>query len=325
VTRQAAHLGYLPRLRIAHTSEEQIGQVYVPWINWALLAAVLALVFTFKSAEALAYAFGMAVTGTITITTLLYFYVVRHQWGKPRWLVAAGACPLLAVDLLFLAANVTKLPHGAWLPLLIAAAVFTVLVIWQQGRALATRLRERDEGPLRDFVDQLHARRPPLHRVPGTAVFLNRGKATAPLALRANVEHNQVLHEQELILAIETLPVPHVPAAGRLEVDDLGYKNDRLIHVTARFDYMDSPDVPGLLPSSARRTWKVRSTKAASPILPVRHRPAPRHAPGHEPVAQAPVPRHSPAHRRRRRVLPPPPGQDRHHGLPHRALTWQPA
>jgi KUP system potassium uptake protein len=137
---------------------------------------VLALVFTFKSAEALAYAFGMAVTGTITITTLLYFYVVRHQWGKPRWLVAAGACPLLATDLLFLAANVAKIPHGAWLRMLIAVAVFTVLVTWQQGRALVTRLRKRDEGPLRDFVDQLHARRPPLHRVPGTAVFLNRGR-----------------------------------------------------------------------------------------------------------------------------------------------------
>ena len=248
VTRQAAQLGYLPRLRITHTSEEQIGQVYVPWINWALLAAVLALVFTFKSSAALAYAFGMAVTGTITITTLLFFYVVRQQWGKPLWLALAGAVPLLAVDLLFFAANLTKLPHGAWLPLLIAVAVFTVLVTWQQGRALVTRLRERDEGSLRDFVDQLHASKPPLHRVPGTAIFLNRGKATAPLAMRANVEHNQVLHEKVLILAIETTPVPHIPAAGRLAVDDLGYKDDRITHVTARFGYMDSPDVPGLLP-----------------------------------------------------------------------------
>jgi len=185
VTQQAAQIGYLPRLRIAHTSEEQIGQVYVPWINWALLTAVLALVFTFKSSAALAYAFGMAVTGTITITTLLFFYVVRYQWGKPLWLTAAGAVPLLTVDLLFFAANVTKIPHGAWLPLLIAVAVFTVLVTWQKGRQLVTRLREQDEGPLRAFVDELHARRPPLHRVPGTAIFLNRGKATAPLAMRA--------------------------------------------------------------------------------------------------------------------------------------------
>jgi KUP system potassium uptake protein len=248
VTRQAAQLGYLPRLRIAHTSEEQIGQVYVPWINWALLAAVLALVFTFKSSEALAYAFGMAVTGTITITTLLFFYVVRYQWGKPRWLVATGATALLAVDLLFFAANVTKIPHGAWLPLLIGVAVFIVMVTWQKGRELVTRLREQDEGPLQAFVDQLHARKPALHRVPGTAIFLNRGKATAPLALRANVEHNQVLHEHVLILAIETVPVPHVPAAGRLTVDDLGYSDDGIIHITARFGYMDAPDVPGLLP-----------------------------------------------------------------------------
>jgi len=248
VTRQAAQLGYLPRLRIAHTSEEQIGQVYVPWINWALLVAVLALVFTFRSSASLAYAFGMAVTGTITITTLLFFYLARYQWGWPLWLVAAGGVPLLAVDLLFLAANVTKLPHGAWLPLLIAVAVFTVMVTWQKGRGLVTRRREQDEGPLRAFVDELHARRPPLLRVPGTAIFLNRGGTTAPLALRANVEHNQVLHELVLILAIETALVPHVPPPGRLMVDDLGYQGDRIVHVTARFGYMDSPDVPGLLP-----------------------------------------------------------------------------
>jgi len=248
VTRQAAQLGYLPRLRITHTSEEQIGQVYVPWINWALLAAVLALVFAFRSSEALAFAFGMAVTGTITITTLLFFYVVRRQRGWPPWLVAAGAVPLLTIDLLFLAANLTKLPHGAWLPLAIAIVVFTVLVTWQQGRELVTRVREDDEGPLQAFVDQLHARKPPLTRVPGTAIFLHRGSGTAPLAMRANVEHNQVLHEHVLVLAIETLPVPHVPPGERLQVDDLGYSDDGIVGVTARFGYMDSPDVPGLLP-----------------------------------------------------------------------------
>jgi KUP system potassium uptake protein len=248
VTRQAAQLGYLPRLRIAHTSEKQIGQIYVPWINWALLAAVLTLVVTFKSSTALAYAYGVAVTGTITITTLLFFYVVRNQWGRPLWLVAASAAPLLAVDLLFLAANLTKLAHGAWLPLVIAVAVFTVLTTWQKGRELVTRQRELDEGSLREFVAELHDRKPPLPRVPGTAIFLNRGKALAPLAMRANVEHNQVLHEHVLILAIETVPVPHVPPAGRLHVDDLGYKDDRIIHVTARFGYKDTPNIPGLLP-----------------------------------------------------------------------------
>ena len=248
VTQQAAQIGYLPRLRIAHTSEEQVGQIYVPWINWALLAAVLALVFTFRTSTALAYAYGVAVTGTITITTLLFFYIVRQQWRKPLWLVAATAAVLLTIDLLFLAANLTKLPHGAWLPLVIGIAVFTVLTTWQKGRALVTRQRELDEGSLRAFIDELHARRPPLRRVPGTAIFLNRGKATAPLAMRANVEHNQVLHEHVLILAIQTLPVPHVADAERLEIDDLGYTDDRIYHVTARFGYMDAPSVPSLLP-----------------------------------------------------------------------------
>jgi len=248
VTRQAAQLGYLPRLRIAHTSEKQIGQIYVPWINWALLAAVLALVFTFKTSTALAYAYGVAVTGTITITTLLFFYVVRSQWGRPLWLVAAVAAPLLGVDLLFFAANIIKLPYGGWLPIAVAIAVFTVLTTWQKGRELVTRQRVHDEGSLREFVVQLHDRKPPLLRVPGTAIFLNRGKVTAPLAMRANVEHNHVLHEHVLILAIDTVPVPHVASAGRLDVDDLGYKDDRIVHVTARFGYMDTPNVPGLLP-----------------------------------------------------------------------------
>jgi KUP system potassium uptake protein len=258
VTRQAAQLGYLPRLRIAHTSEEQIGQIYVPWINWALLVAVLALVFTFKTSTALAYAYGVAVTGTITITTLLFFYVVRSQWGKPLWLVAAVAAPLLAVDLLFFAANIIKLPYGGWLPIAVAVAVFTVLTTWQKGRELVTRQRELDEGSLREFVNELHDRKPPLPRVPGTAIFLNRGKATAPLAMRANVEHNHVLHEHVLILAIQTVPVPHVPPAGRLEVDDLGYKDDRIVHVTARFGYMDSPNIPGLLPLIRRAKLESR-------------------------------------------------------------------
>ena len=248
VAHQAARLGYLPRLRIAYTSEQQMGQIYVPFINWLLLVAVLTLVVTFKSSAALAYAFGMAVTGTITITTLLYFYVVRYQWRRPLWIVAPGAAILLTVDLLFFAANLTKLVSGAWLPLLIAITAFTVLTTWQRGRELVTRQREHDEGSLGEFVDQLHAMKPPLPRVPGTAVFLNRGKDTAPLALRANVEHNHVLHGHVLILAVETMPVPHVPAAERITADDLGYTDDRIIHITARFGYMDQTNVPGLLP-----------------------------------------------------------------------------
>jgi KUP system potassium uptake protein len=247
VTSQAAQLGYLPRVRVLHTSESTIGQIYVPWINWLLMVSVLTLVFAFRSSAALAYAFGMAVIATITITTLLYFYLARIRWHTPLWLVGIGAGTLLAVDLLFLAANLTKLVHGAWLPLLIGLTAFTVMTTWQRGREVVTRERERAEGPLRAFVDELREARRLLTRVPGTAIFLNRGKQTAPLAMRANVKHNHVLHEQILILSIETLPVPHVPDTQRIEIDDLGYAGDGIIHVSARYGYMDSPDVPAAL------------------------------------------------------------------------------
>ena len=248
VASQAARLGYLPRLRIEYTSEEVMGQIYIPFINWLLLVAVLTLVLTFRSSAALAYAYGTAVTGTITITTLLFFYYARHQWRWPLWIVLTGGGVLLAIDVLFFAANLTKLVHGAWLPLLIGVIAFTILTTWQRGRELVTQQRIRDEGPLPAFIDQLHAMKPPLHRVPGTAVFLNRGKATAPLAMRANVEHNEILHEHVLILTIESMPAPHVPAAERITVDDLGYSDDRIVHVTARFGYMDPQNVPALLP-----------------------------------------------------------------------------
>ena len=248
VAHQAGQLGYLPRLRIQYTSEELMGQIYVPWINWLLLAAVLTLVLAFRTSAALAYAYGTAVTGTITITTLLFFYYARHRWRWPLWIVLAGGGVLIAIDLLFFAANLTKLTHGAWFPLLIGIIAFTILTTWQRGRELVTLERVREEGPLPEFIAQLHAMKPPLHRVPGTAIFLNRGKATAPLALRANVEHNEILHEEVLILSIETMPAPHITDAERLQIDDLGYKDDRIIHVTARFGYMDQTNVPGLLP-----------------------------------------------------------------------------
>jgi KUP system potassium uptake protein len=248
VAHQAGRLGYLPRLRIQYTSEKIMGQIYIPWINWLLLVSVLTLVLAFRSSAALAYAYGTAVTGTITITTLLFFYYARHQWRTPLWIVLAGGGILLVIDLLFFAANLTKLTHGAWLPLLIGITAFTIFTTWQRGRELVTRARAREEGPLREFIAQLHAMNPPLHRVPGTAIFLNRGKETAPLALRANVEHNEILHQEVLILSVETMPAPHIPAAERLQIDDLGYDDDRITHVTARFGYMDKTDIPALLP-----------------------------------------------------------------------------
>ena len=251
VAQQAMQLGYLPRLRVVYTSAKTMGQIYVPWINWLLMAAVLALVLAFRTSTALAFAYGMAVTGTITITTLLFFYIVRRQWGKPLWLVVPAAAAFLAFDLLFLSANLTKLTHGAWFPLLVGVAIFTVLVTWQRGRELVSERRERQEGCLRSFVEELHRREPPLRRSPGTAVFLNRNKATTPLAMRATVEHNQTLHEHVVILSLETEPVPSVPPDERFAVDDLGYSDDGISHLTARFGYMEQPDVPTALRCAA--------------------------------------------------------------------------
>jgi KUP system potassium uptake protein len=243
---QAVQLGYLPRLRVVHTSPSTYGQVYMPWINGMLMMAVLILVFAFRSSASLAYAYGMAVTGTITITTILFLYIARMRWRAPLWLIVIGGGALLCVDLLFLAANLTKLVHGAWLPLLIAMAIFVIMTTWQRGSAIVTHKRVAAEGPLQGFVDQLSRRRE-LLRVPGTAVFLSRGNKTTPLALRANVRHNHVLHEHVVIVTIDTLSIPRVEDSERIQIDPLGDIHDGIIYVTARFGYMETPDVRHVL------------------------------------------------------------------------------
>ncbi|WP_370069561.1 potassium transporter Kup [Mycobacterium sp. MAA66] len=247
VAAQAARLGYLPRLRVMHTSASTIGQIYVPWINSILVVAVLTLVFAFRSSAALAYAFGMAVTGTITITTLLFLNIARARWNWPLWVVIGIGAPLLTVDLLFFAANLTKLVHGAWLPLLIGLITFTIMTTWQRGAEIVTRARDQAEGSLRQFVDSIVASKPPVTRVPGTAVFLNRGIETAPLAMRANVKYNRMLHEHVVVLTLITATVPRIADADRLQVDDLGYTDDGIVHVTAKHGYMERPNVPAAL------------------------------------------------------------------------------
>lgn len=247
VASQAARIGYLPRLRIAHTSESTPGQIYVPWVNWLLLVAVLTLVLAFRSSTALAFAFGMAVTCTITITTLLLGYLAHAMWRLPLWLVIVVWTPLLTVDLLFVAANLTKLLHGAWLPLLIGLATFTVMTTWQRGRTVVADERDRLEGSLREFVDELWHDPARLTIVDGTAVFLNRGKQSVPLALRANVEHNSVRHRHTVIASVETEPVPRISPDDRVRIDHLDYRDDGIFHVTVRVGYMEPPDVPAAL------------------------------------------------------------------------------
>jgi KUP system potassium uptake protein len=253
VSRQAMQLGFVPRLTIRHTSHEEEGQVYAPFINWGIFVAVVGLVIGFQSSERLASAYGIAVTGTLAIDTILFFYVVRTAWRKGWALVALGVVGFLSVDLLFLSANLRKVLHGGWFPLTIAALIFVVLMTWRLGSRIVTANREEEEGALRDFVHALRAMDPPVFRVPGTAVFLNRNPHTTPLAMRANVEHNHTLHETAVIMSMETLGVPHVTPADRLTIDDLGYGDDGIAHVTARFGFQDEQNVPAVLALAAEQ------------------------------------------------------------------------
>jgi len=246
VTRQAVQLGFLPRLRIRNTSEEA-GQVYAPAVNGLLFVAVVALVLGFGSSANLASAYGIAVTGTLAIDTVLFFVVVRFMWKKPLWLVALGAGAFLFVDLAFFGANIPKVAHGGWFPLLLATLVFTLLTTWQRGREIVSRRRAEAEGELDDFVEEIHAMDPPVHRAPGTAVCLTAGRETTPLALRENVDHNHVLHESVVIVSVETRRVPHVDESERATVDDLGYGDDGLLHVSLAYGFQDDHDIPAAL------------------------------------------------------------------------------
>jgi KUP system potassium uptake protein len=251
VTRQAVQLGFLPRLNIRHTSSREIGQIYVPAVNWFLLAAVLALVLGFGSSTKLASAYGIAVTGTITADTILFFVVVATLWRKPTWLALAGAAVFGAIDLAFLAANLTKAEHGGWFPLTVAAVVFTVFSTWKRGSERVHEERIAEEGSLRSFVEELRTMDPPVVRVPGTAVYLNARRETTPLAMRAGVEHTGVLHESAVILSIVTTKAPYVSESERLTVDELGYEDDGITHLTAHFGFQDALVVPRLLELAA--------------------------------------------------------------------------
>jgi KUP system potassium uptake protein len=249
VASQAAQLGYAPRLRMNHTSECSAGQIYVPSINGILLVAVLILVFGFRSSAALGYAYGMAVTGTITITTLLFLYLARARWRAPLWLVVIGGGALLTVDLMFLAANLTKLLHGAWLPLLIGLSAFTFMTTWQRGRAVVTANLDRHEGSLSEFVGDLNHRSRPLTRIPGTIVVLTHDHTTVPVWIRRAAGRGgiHVVPEHVIFVVVDTVPLPRVSESQRVTVHDLGNPGDGIIAASLRFGYMDRPDIPRAL------------------------------------------------------------------------------
>jgi KUP system potassium uptake protein len=264
MTQQAVQLGFLPRLTIRHTSEREVGQIYVPAVNAAMFVTVLAIVIAFGSATALASAYGVAVTGTFMLNTILFLAVARLLWHKPWRLIALGGASFLTVELAFFAANLTKVVHGGWLPLAIAVMFFTVLMTWYKGRKIVTTNRGTAEGSLREFIEELDAHDFPVSQVAGVGVFLNRSLESTPLALRANVERNHVLHKQVIIVSVETERVPHVPEAERLEADTrimfsgatgdpLDLPAESITALTLRFGFLDEPDIPAALRLAVER------------------------------------------------------------------------
>ncbi len=238
VTHQAVQLGFLPRLKIRHTSAKALGQIYIPAVNWALLSLVLLLIVTFKQSTNLASAYGIAVTGTMFLTTCMLAVLLFQVWKWNRILSGAIIGLFLVIDGTYFASNLTKIPDGGWFPLLIAGIIFTVLTTWATGRRL---LRERlAEGamPLPVFIKSTATT---MHRVRGTAVFLSSSPNTIPTALLHNIKHNQVLHERVLILTVKVEQVPYVEPAARLEIHDSGSGFYRVI---LHYGFMEDVDIP---------------------------------------------------------------------------------
>jgi KUP system potassium uptake protein len=247
LTRQALQLGYSPRVTILHTSQTAIGQIYLPGVNRLLAVTCVLLVLVFQSTNNLASAYGIAVTGTMTITTVLFCTVARDRWHWPRWRVALVGALFLSVDLAFLGANLAKVASGGWLPLLIAVVIYVLMTTWKRGReSVASALRE-SALPLDLFLEDIRRRRPA--RVPGTAVFMTSDPAGVPVVLLHHLKHNKVLHETVVIMSIEGEEIPQVPREERLTLKSLG---DGFHRVVGRYGFMETPDVPALLASLQR-------------------------------------------------------------------------
>jgi KUP system potassium uptake protein len=242
LTTQAVQLDYLPRLKILHTSAQHIGQVYVPLVNWLLMIGCVGLVVGFRTSSALASAYGIAVTTTMLITTLLFYRVARDRWGWSAVRSVATLTPLMAVDLAFLAANVPKIPTGGWFPLVVGFGLVIQMTTWRRGRELVASRIRRGERPMTEVGrEALDAK---VARVPGTAVYLFKDAGAAPPALVSNLEHNKVLHEITLLLSVSVAEVPRVDADDRVTYTPVG---PGIHQIELRFGFMDEPDVPDAL------------------------------------------------------------------------------
>ena len=246
VARQAVQLGFLPRLKIVHTSRTE-GQIYVPVINWMLGLGVVALVIAFQHSAKLADIYGVAVTGTFVLNTILFLAVSRSMWHTPRWRLALLGALFLTVEIAFFSSNLSKVANGAWLPLVVGLGFAFVMMTWRRGGQILTRNRIAEEGPLDQFLNELCDGATPIHRVPGTAVFLNPGSKTTPLALRAEVERIHTLQEKVLLVSLERVSVPHVLPAKRFRVERVGRGLFKVTHVEIRAGYRDRFDCPAAL------------------------------------------------------------------------------
>ena len=242
VARQAMQLGYVPRMRIQHTSKDTIGQIYIPAINWILMFAVIMLVLTFRSSSGLASAYGVSVSATMLIDTLLLAIVARASWGKLKYIVLPLCALFLVVDVSFLVANGVKFFDGAWVPVAIGITVFTFLRTWRRGRELLSAEIQKEGIQLDVFLPGLMLSPPT--RVPGTAIFMTAQRGVVPHALLHNLKHNKVLHDRNIFLTVETLTVPFLDNRARAKVDEIG---DDFYRVVLRFGFMETPDVPQAL------------------------------------------------------------------------------
>jgi KUP system potassium uptake protein len=239
VARQAMQLGYIPRMQVRHTSRDTIGQIYIPGINWLLMILVIVLVLTFRSSTNLASAYGVSVSGTMLIDTLLLALLARATWRRARWWVLPVCAVVVVIDIGFLIANGAKFFDGAWFPVVLGLVVFTVLRTWRRGRELLYEEVRKGGIQLDTFLPGLMLAPPA--RVPGTAIFLIAQQGMVPPALLHNLKHNKVLHERNVFLTVETLNVPYAPKEKRLRIEPIGDDFHRII---LRFGFMETPDVP---------------------------------------------------------------------------------
>jgi KUP system potassium uptake protein len=251
LTRQAIQLGLLPRTEIRFTSEAHAGQIYLPQVNWIILVGVLTLVVTFKTSSSLASAYGIAVTGTMVVTSIMAIFVIWKYWKWPLWAALAMMLPLLALDVIFLGANSLKVFDGGYVPLGLGALLLLVMWTWRKGSKILFDKTRKLEVPLVDLVGSL-SRRPP-HCVPGTAVFFTSDPQSAPTALLHSLKHYKVLHENNVVLTVRTSDSPSVPPEEKVKIEKL---NDLFSRITVTYGYMETPDVPKALALARKLGWK---------------------------------------------------------------------